>query len=87
MATGAAEAVRLAGKTGEINIYGLGAQDNILRAIQSGTVKATVAIDFDTEAKTAVELAAKAIAREEFKRNWLIPMTLITADNVSSFMN
>jgi ABC-type sugar transport system substrate-binding protein len=87
MATGAAEAVRLAGKTGEINIYGLGAQDNILKAIQAGTVNATVAIDFDTEAKTAVELAAKAIAREEFERNCLIPMTLITADNVSSFMN
>ncbi|MDR2156721.1 MAG: sugar ABC transporter substrate-binding protein [Clostridiales Family XIII bacterium] len=86
MATGALEAVLSTGRAGRINIYGLGGQRNILDAIRAGTAKATAIIDVDAEAKTAVELAVKLIAGEDVKRNHLIPMTLITAENVDSYL-
>jgi ABC-type sugar transport system substrate-binding protein len=85
MATGAIEAVAAAKKTGQINIYGLGTQRNIRDAIRAGTVKATVSVDVEAEAKTVAEIAQKLIAGEDVERNHKIPMILITAENVDQY--
>jgi ABC-type sugar transport system substrate-binding protein len=86
MASGALKAVAAAGKAGRIGIYGLDAQDDVLKAIKDGTIRATVFTDYDTEARVSVDIMNKVLAGEPVDSAYMIPMTLITRANVDNFI-
>ncbi|MDR3230584.1 MAG: sugar ABC transporter substrate-binding protein, partial [Synergistaceae bacterium] len=86
MAMGALQAVTAAGQAGKIKIYGLDAQEDVLAAIQKGTIHATVFTDFDTEARVSIDILLKVMKGEFVNSRYMIPMTLITGKNVSRFI-
>jgi inositol transport system substrate-binding protein len=86
MAIGALNAVTEVGKVGQILIYGLDAQQDVLREIKKGTIRATIRTDADMEVRGGIDTVLKAIRGEPYVKENLFPMTLVTKDNVDRYL-
>lgn len=77
MALGAVEAIAAAGKTGKIRVIGFDALDDAKKAIQAGTMDATVA-QFPYEmGKAAIESAVKVMAGETLPANMMVKLDMV----------
>lgn len=86
MAIGALQAVKSAGKTGEIKIYGLDAQQDVLKEVKDGNIRATIFNDFNGEASTGMDMLIKAIKGESVDKQTLIDPKVVTQDNVDEYI-
>lgn len=86
MAIGALQAVKSAGKQDEIKIYGLDAQQDVLKEIKDGNIRATIFNDYQGEADTAVELCIKAINGEDVEKEIMIDPKVVTEENVDEYI-
>jgi ribose transport system substrate-binding protein len=82
MALGAVRAIEAAGRMSEIKVYGIDAIDDALQAIRDGQMVATVKQQPDLEMETAVESAASILRGEDVEPLVIIPLVLVTADNL-----
>jgi ribose transport system substrate-binding protein/inositol transport system substrate-binding protein len=86
MAIGALNAVTEVGKVGQILIYGLDAQQDVMREIKKGTIRATIRTDSGIEVKEGIDTVLKAIRGEPYRKEYLFPMTVVTKDNVDQYL-
>src|SRR6188508_592266 len=78
MALGAVEAIAAAGKTGKIRVVGFDALDDAKKAIEAGTMEASVA-QFPYEmGKAAVESAVKVMNGEKLPPDIMVKLEMIT---------
>ncbi|HEX4914966.1 MAG TPA: sugar ABC transporter substrate-binding protein [Vicinamibacterales bacterium] len=78
MALGAIEAIAAAGKTGKIRVVGFDALDDAKKAIEAGTMEASVA-QFPYEmGKAAVESAVKILAGEKIPSDIMVKLEMVT---------
>jgi ribose transport system substrate-binding protein len=78
MALGAIEAIAAAGKTGKIRVIGFDALDDAKKAIEAGTMDASVA-QFPYEmGKAAVESAVKILAGEKVPGDIMVKLEMVT---------
>ena len=81
MALGAVEAIAAAGKTGRIRVVGFDALDDAKKAIEAGTMEASVA-QFPYEmGKVAVESAVKVMRGEKLPADIKVRLELVTKEN------
>jgi ribose transport system substrate-binding protein len=87
MAMGAYQAVRAAGKAGEIKVFGFdGARDAVI-GIAEGKIEATVMQFPVLMARTSAELADRYIRGErEFSGKTPVEVVLVTSENVEQYM-
>jgi ribose transport system substrate-binding protein len=78
MALGAIEAIAAAGKTGKIRVLGFDAVDDARKAIEAGTMLATVAQYPDEMGRVAVEAAVKAMKGEAVAAETSVRIGLVT---------
>ncbi len=84
MALGALEAVKAAGKKGEIVIAGIDAIQDALDSVKAGELDATCFQDAIGQGKGALIMAVKAANGEKIEHT-NIPFELVTKDNVDSY--
>lgn len=78
MALGAVEAIAAAGKTGKIRVVGFDALDDAKKAIEAGTMDASVA-QFPYEmGRVAVESAVKILAGEKIPGDIMVKLEMVT---------
>ena len=85
MALGVVSALKAAGKNGEILVYGLDAQEQAMKEIIDGNMAATILTDSPGEAKAAIETIIKLINGEKVQKSQMIPMIVITKENVREY--
>src|SRR5438132_5187084 len=78
MALGAVEAIRSAGKTGSIRVVGFDAIDDARKAIEAGTMAASVAQFPDEMGRSAVENAVHALRGEPVPAEVKVRIELVT---------
>jgi ribose transport system substrate-binding protein len=78
MALGAIEAIRAAGRTGKVRVLGFDAVQDARRAIEAGTMAATVAQFPDEMGRVAVESAVKAVKGESVPAESGVRIELVT---------
>lgn len=78
MALGAIEAIAAAGKAGRIRVVGFDALDDAKKAIEAGTMAATVAQFPYDMGKTAVESAVKILAGEKLPADIMVKLEMVT---------
>jgi ribose transport system substrate-binding protein len=78
MALGAIEAIRSAGRTGRIRVLGFDAVQDARKAIEAGTMAATVAQFPDEMGRVAVESAVKALKGEQVPPESGVRIELVT---------
>jgi ribose transport system substrate-binding protein len=78
MALGAIEAIAAAGRTGRIRVVGFDALDDARRAIDAGTMEASVAQSPRDMGRIAVESAAKVLRGEPVPSDQRVPLALVT---------
>lgn len=84
MALGALEAIAAAGRTGRIRVLGFDAIEEARRAIQAGTLEASIA-QFPYEmGREAVENAARVVRGEKLPPEILVRIELITVENAAA---
>ena len=83
MAIGAVQAVQAAGRAGQYKIYGLDAAPQAVAAIKAGTMRASVSVDTDEEARVGIQELAKAINGQPVTKINLIPNIVVTNENVN----
>ena len=86
MAIGVLQAVRAAGMEGQIMIYGLDAQQDVLAEVKAGNIRATIFNDFVGEAEVGVATCLKAINGETVETSISIDPKVITIDNVDEYL-
>src|SRR5438093_7254649 len=84
MALGAIEAIAAAKKTGQIVVVGFDALAEARKAVEQGTMEATVAQSPATMGELAVENAYRLLKGEQIKPEITVPIKLITKENVTS---
>jgi ribose transport system substrate-binding protein len=80
MALGAIEAIRAAGKVGSIRVLGFDAVQDARKAIDAGTMAATVAQFPDEMGRVAVESAVKALKGEALANEVGVRIELVTRE-------
>jgi inositol transport system substrate-binding protein len=85
MALGVVSALKAAGKNGKILVYGLDAQKQAMKEIVDGNMAATILTDSPGEAKAAIDTIIKMINGEPVKKVQMIPMIVISKDNVMDY--
>jgi len=78
MALGAIEAIRAAGRTGRIRVVGFDAVDDARKAINDGTMAASVAQFPDEMGRVAIENAVKALRGEPVAPDVKVRIELVT---------
>jgi len=78
MALGAVEAIRAAGRTGSIRVVGFDAVEDARKAIQDGTMVASVAQFPDEMGRVAVEHAVRAVRGEPVPADAKVRIELVT---------
>jgi ribose transport system substrate-binding protein len=78
MALGAVEAIAAAGRTGRIRVVGFDALDDARKAIDAGTMEASVAQSPRDMGRIAVESAAKILRGEPVPPDQRVPLALVT---------
>lgn len=85
MALGAIMALQAVGKT-DVMVFGIDATPDALKAVEEGTLTATVFQDAVGQSEGAMETAIKAVKKEAIPEaiKW-IPFVLVTKDNISEY--
>lgn len=83
MALGVSEAVKAAGRTGEVMIVGTDGIADVYDAIRKGTVTATIDSYPDLTGRVAVEVAMRILDGQDVPRAVYTPQALITKANVN----
>jgi ABC-type sugar transport system substrate-binding protein/anti-anti-sigma regulatory factor len=83
MAMGALDAISESGREGQIIVVGFDADPDGLIAIHQGRLAATVYRGIYGIGRLAAEAAVRAVAREAQPQDQLIPVKLITAENLA----
>jgi ribose transport system substrate-binding protein len=84
MALGAIEAIAAAGRTGTIRVIGFDALDDARKAIEAGTMEASVA-QFPYEmGKSAVESAVSILAGETLPADIIVKLDMVTKANAAA---
>jgi ribose transport system substrate-binding protein len=78
MALGAIEAIAAAGRTGQIRVVGFDALDDAKKAVEAGTMAATVAQFPYDMGKAAVESAVKILAGEKLPPDIMVKLEMVT---------
>jgi len=78
MALGAIEAIAAAGRTGRIRVVGFDALDDAKKAVEAGTMAATVAQFPYDMGKAAVESAVKILAGEKLPPDIMVKLEMVT---------
>jgi ribose transport system substrate-binding protein len=78
MALGAIEAIAAAGRTGKIRVVGFDALDDAKKAVEAGTMAATVAQFPYDMGKAAVESAVKILAGEKLPPDIMVRLEMVT---------
>ena len=78
MALGAVEAIAVANRTGKIRVIGFDALDDARKAIEAGTMAASVAQSPYDMGRIAVESADKLIRGETVPADQKVPIVLVT---------
>jgi ribose transport system substrate-binding protein len=78
MALGAIEAIAAAGRTGKIRVVGFDALDDAKKAVEAGTMAATVAQFPYDMGKAAVESAVKILAGEKLPPDIMVKLEMVT---------
>lgn len=81
MALGAIEAIAAAGRSGKIRVLGFDAVDDARRALEAGTMEATVAQFPDEMGRIAVETAVKVLNGEDVPADITVKIGLVTKEN------
>ncbi len=88
MALGAVRALSAANKLDQVNVYGIDAIDDALKAVQNNEMSATIMQQPKLQMETAVESANKLINGETLDEKIVyIPVKLIDKDNVDENIN
>jgi ribose transport system substrate-binding protein len=82
MALGAIEAISAAGRTGRIRVLGFDAVEDARRALEAGTMPASVAQFPQEMGRIAVESALKALNGESVPADVSVSIGLVTKENV-----
>ncbi|WP_163507336.1 substrate-binding domain-containing protein [Fodinicola acaciae] len=82
MGLGAAQAVKNAGKSGQITIISVDGIKAALQAVQSGTLSATITQYPYAEGQLAVQACIKAVAKKSVPARIVAPIKLIDKSNV-----
>jgi len=82
MSFGAIQAIDAAGKTGEIVVTSIDAEDQALENIKQGLALATVYQNQDAQAAKAVGVAIKLINGNTVDENITVPTILVTKDDI-----
>ena len=85
MAIAASLAAQSAGVDGQIYTIGFDAIDDALALVKQGVLDATIKQDVAAQGKKAAEFAAVIANGGKVDRQFLIPFTLITSENVDEF--
>jgi len=85
MAVGAAQAVANAGKTGQIQVFGIDATADGIAAIKAGTVQGTVSQDTPGIGRLGVETMVSIIGGQQVEPEVLTTAQWVTKDNVDAF--
>ncbi len=86
MALGALKAVKDAQLEDKINVYGLDAVPDALKAVKDGSLKATVSQSTKDQGTKAMETCYKVAMGESVESEIMVEHTLITIDNVEDFI-
>jgi ribose transport system substrate-binding protein len=81
MALGAIEAIAAARRTGRIRVLGFDAVQDARRALQAGTLQATVAQYPDEMGRVAVETAVRRLQGEDVPPETVVRIGLVTKEN------
>ena len=84
MALGAIEAIAAAGRTGKIRVVGFDALDDARKAIETGTMEASVAQFPYDMGKAAVESAVKVLAGETLPPEVIVKLEMVTKSGPGS---
>jgi inositol transport system substrate-binding protein len=85
MALGAYEAIKMAGKEGQIQIYGVDALAEAVLAVKSGKMMATVFQNAVSYADKGLEFASKALKGQKIK-NTIVDSELVLPGNVEKYI-
>ncbi|MER2173653.1 MAG: D-ribose ABC transporter substrate-binding protein [Carnobacterium sp.] len=80
MALGAIEAIQSAGKTGEIQVVGFDGTEDGIKAVEAGTLSATVAQQPGEMGKLAMQAAFDYFAGESIEEYIASPLELVTSE-------
>ena len=87
MALGAVEAIRNSGLQGKIQVVGIDAIPEALRAIEDGSMAGTVFQDAKGQGAMAIQAAYKVAKGEKLESRIYIPYVLVTRDDLPKYMN
>lgn len=85
MALGAVEALRSAGRLGEVVVIGVDGTGDAYNSIHAGELTATVDQFPDINGQVAVEVALRLLAGQEINRVVSTPIEVVDADNAADF--
>lgn len=86
MGMGAVKALEAAGLKNKVIVVSIDAIPDALQAVKKGTLDATVFQNAKEQGSKAVETAIKAVKKEAFDKDVLIPFQLVMKDNVGQFV-
>jgi ribose transport system substrate-binding protein len=87
MGLGAIQAVKTAGLTGKVNVYGVGAERQFVAAIKTGTARATVAQDPWSYAVAGIGAVRATLAGKHLPKFVGIAAPTITKANASNYIS
>lgn len=86
MGMGAVKALTAAGLKDKIIVVSIDAIPDALQAVQKGTLDATVYQNAQQQGSQAVVTALKAINKQPYEKQTLVPFQLVTKENVAEFV-
>lgn len=86
MGMGAVKALEAAGLKNKVIVVSIDAIPDALQAVKKGTLDATVFQNAKEQGSKAIETAVKAVKKEAFDKDVLIPFQLVTRGNVEEFL-
>ena len=86
MGLGAAKALADAGLKDKVIVVSIDAIPDGLQAVKKGTLDATVFQNAEQQGAKAIETAVKAMKKQPYERETLIPFQLVTRKNLAEFM-
>ncbi len=85
MGMGAVKALEAAGMKDKVVVVSIDAIPDALRAVEKGTLDATVFQNATQQGAQAIETALKIIGKQPYEKEVLIPFQLVTRENVAEF--
>ncbi|MCE4026258.1 sugar ABC transporter substrate-binding protein [Microbacterium sp. Au-Mic1] len=89
MAVGVIQAIKAAGKTGKIQVLGIGGSKDGLKAVQAGTMHSTVFSSLEQGGRQVIDAMVANLRGTDKKMEQCInvPQTLVDSSNIDKFMD